>query len=55
MYEKPEYRSMLSSLRTIVEERGVFGLWRGILPRMTRIICATFILNYIRTNIVDTL
>eukprot|EP00967_Tisochrysis_lutea_P142134 scaffold262165_cov22-Tisochrysis_lutea.AAC.1 len=54
MYDKPEYRTMLSSLRTIVQEKGVLGLWSGILPRMTRIICATFILNYIRTNIVDT-
>ncbi|KAF5832324.1 mitochondrial carrier domain-containing protein [Dunaliella salina] len=55
MYDKPEYRTMLSSLRTIVQEKGVLGLWSGILPRMTRIILATFILNYIRTNIVDTL
>mmetsp|Transcript_8894 Transcript_8894/g.15419 ORF Transcript_8894/g.15419 Transcript_8894/m.15419 type:complete len:266 (-) Transcript_8894:416-1213(-) len=53
MYTKPEYMTMASSFAAIYKEGGITTFWKGIAPRMARIICATFILNYIRTNSVD--
>jgi len=53
MYSKPEYMTMKDTFSTIYREGGVLNFWRGLIPRMTRIICATFILNYIRTTTVD--
>lgn len=53
MYSKPEYSTLRSTIHTIVAEGGVINLWSGLLPRMTRIIAACFILNYVRTNSID--
>jgi solute carrier family 25 citrate transporter 1 len=38
MYSKPEYLTWTSTASTIYKEGGVFNFWRGLLPRMTRII-----------------
>jgi solute carrier family 25 citrate transporter 1 len=52
MYSKPEYATWLASVRTIYAEGGVLRFWRGLLPRMSRIVAATFILNTVRTHTV---
>lgn len=41
MYTKPEYLSAFSTAATIYREGGVFNFWRGLIPRMTRIIGAS--------------
>lgn len=53
MYSKPEYLTTALTFQTIYKEGGLLRFWRGLLPRMTRIIFATFILNSIRTNTVE--
>lgn len=39
MYTKPEYLTMMSSFSTIYKEGGILQFWKGLVPRMTRIIC----------------
>lgn len=53
MYSKPEYRTLRSTFATIYKEGGLPLFWRGLAPRMLRIVCATFILNALRTSSVD--
>ncbi len=38
MYSKPEYMNMAKTFGTIYREGGILTFWKGILPRMTRII-----------------
>jgi solute carrier family 25 citrate transporter 1 len=38
MYSKTEYMTWTSTASTIYQEGGVLNFWRGLLPRMTRII-----------------
>lgn len=38
MYSRPEYMTWTSTAATIYQEGGVLNFWRGLLPRMTRII-----------------
>jgi hypothetical protein len=52
MYDKPEYLTSARSARAILAEGGVPTFWRGLLPRMTRIIAATFILINVRSRAV---
>mmetsp|Transcript_12533 Transcript_12533/g.27025 ORF Transcript_12533/g.27025 Transcript_12533/m.27025 type:complete len:270 (-) Transcript_12533:957-1766(-) len=52
MYSKPEYRTLSTTMATIYKEGGILRFWKGLSPRMFRIVCATFILNYVRTNAV---
>ncbi|MEW5318667.1 MAG: hypothetical protein WDW38_009872 [Sanguina aurantia] len=52
MYSKPEYRTFSSTAATIYKEGGVFSFWKGITPRMSRIVAATFILNATRNKAV---
>ncbi len=52
MYDKQEYLTAASAARTIYGEGGVLTFWRGLLPRMTRIIAATFILINVRSRAV---
>jgi hypothetical protein len=40
MYSKPEYLTAAATARTILAEGGPLTFWRGLLPRMTRIIGA---------------
>lgn len=39
MYSKPEYMTAKDTIVTIYKEGGIFNFWRGLIPRMTRIIC----------------
>eukprot|EP00879_Flechtneria_rotunda_P002437 GHRR01002634.1.p1 GENE.GHRR01002634.1~~GHRR01002634.1.p1 ORF type:complete len:288 (+),score=56.02 GHRR01002634.1:321-1184(+) len=52
MYSKPEYLTWTSTAQTIYTEGGLLRFWRGLLPRMTRIIAATFILINVRATAV---
>jgi hypothetical protein len=52
MYDKEEYLTARSAARTIHSEGGVLTFWNGLLPRMTRIIAATFILINVRSRAV---
>jgi Mitochondrial carrier protein len=40
MYSRPEYATWTSTASTIYAEGGILNFWRGLLPRMTRIIGA---------------
>ncbi len=54
LYSKPEYATLRSTISEVIQnEGGLVRLWNGIAPRMFRIIAATFILNYTKTNCVD--
>lgn len=48
MYSKPEYLTVRRSARTIYQEGGILQFWKGLTPRMTRIVAATFILTKVR-------
>lgn len=50
MYSKPEYMTSAKTAQTIFSEGGILCFWRGLAPRMTRIIAATFILNQTRNR-----
>lgn len=52
MYDKEEYLTAARAARTIHSEGGVLTFWNGLLPRMTRIIAATFILINVRSRAV---
>jgi len=52
MYDRPEYLTAASSARAVWAEGGAPTFWRGLLPRMTRIIAATFILINVRARAV---
>ncbi|GBF91836.1 hypothetical protein Rsub_04941 [Raphidocelis subcapitata] len=52
MYSKPEYLTSAATARTIYAEGGPLNFWRGLLPRMTRIIGATFLLINVRAAVV---
>lgn len=49
----PEYASFASTTRHIFETEGVQGFFKGMLPRTLRLIGAVFILNGIRSTLVD--
>ncbi len=39
MYSKPEYGNLRSTFRTIYAEGGLLRFWKGLAPRMLRIVC----------------
>lgn len=49
----PQYARVMSTARAMYSTVGIKGLWAGSLPRMVRIVGATFILNYTRTKMTD--
>ena len=49
----PQYQSVASSAQAIVHSQGYQGLWLGLAPRAFRLVGATFILNKVRTGIID--
>lgn len=51
----PQYRSLMSTTRHIVQTEGVGTFFAGLGPRAIRIVAAVFILNGMRTTIVDAL
>ncbi|GFR52575.1 hypothetical protein Agub_g15168 [Astrephomene gubernaculifera] len=53
MYDKPEYRTLRSTFGAIYKEGGIPLFWKGLSPRMLRIVCATLILNSMRTGAVE--
>ena len=55
VHSHPEYRSMLSTTRHIVQTEGVGTLFAGLVPRSLRIVAAVFILNGTRSTLVDLL
>lgn len=50
--EYPQYRSLLSTARYILQTEGVGGFFAGLLPRAFRICGAVIILNSSRSTIV---
>ncbi len=44
MYTKPEYATMPRAFATIYKEGGLVLFWKGLVPRMTRIICESRVL-----------
>lgn len=55
MYDKKEYHTLVSTAKQVYAEGGLARFWAGLIPRMTRIIAATFILNTVRTTAVGIL
>ena len=49
----PQYKTVSSSAQAIVSSQGYQGLWLGLAPRAFRLVGATFILNKVRTGIID--
>ena len=49
----PQYRSVTSALQEIARSQGYQSLWLGLAPRAFRLVGATFILNKVRTGIID--
>ncbi|KAK9833045.1 hypothetical protein WJX74_005393 [Apatococcus lobatus] len=49
----PQYQSVASSAQAIASSQGYRGLWLGLAPRAFRLVGATFILNKVRTGIID--
>lgn len=39
MYSKPEYLNLRSTIGSIYKEGGILQFWRGLAPRMLRIVC----------------
>uniref|UniRef100_A0A7S0YRZ3 Mitochondrial carrier protein n=1 Tax=Polytomella parva TaxID=51329 RepID=A0A7S0YRZ3_9CHLO len=53
--ERPEYRSMSSTVQALREEGGSSIFFKGLVPRMSRIVAATFILSYVRNTCIETI
>lgn len=39
MYSKPEYATLRTTVASIYKEGGLPNFWRGLAPRMLRIVC----------------
>eukprot|EP01024_Parvocaulis_polyphysoides_P001288 TRINITY_DN10349_c3_g1_i3.p1 TRINITY_DN10349_c3_g1~~TRINITY_DN10349_c3_g1_i3.p1 ORF type:complete len:313 (-),score=2.63 TRINITY_DN10349_c3_g1_i3:931-1743(-) len=50
---KPEYRTMMTTGYYVAGQRGIPYLWKGLLPRGLRLICASIIINATRSFIID--
>lgn len=50
MYSKPEYLTWTSTAATIYNEGGILNFWRGLLPRMTRIIGESLVLEGVQRD-----
>lgn len=53
MQVHPEYATLRSSLRHLVQTKGLTSLWAGISPRAFRIATAVVILQMIRTKLIS--
>lgn len=51
--KNPEYRTIYSTARHIIQEGGVQAMFAGLVPRGFRIIGAVFILNGVKNTAVD--
>ncbi len=49
----PQYATTWSTARSMYASGGLGLLWAGSVPRMVRIVGATFILNYTRTKMTE--
>ena len=53
MYSNPNHLTMSTTFSSIIKSGSIVNMWDGIAPRMFRIVCAAFILNYVKTTSVD--
>jgi solute carrier family 25 citrate transporter 1 len=53
MYGNPDHSTLRSTFASVIKAGSIMDLWNGIAPRMFRIVCAAFILNYVKTTSVD--
>eukprot|EP01025_Chloroclados_australasicus_P038501 TRINITY_DN3969_c0_g1_i2.p4 TRINITY_DN3969_c0_g1~~TRINITY_DN3969_c0_g1_i2.p4 ORF type:complete len:113 (-),score=4.51 TRINITY_DN3969_c0_g1_i2:539-877(-) len=55
VYKNQEYRSFWTTASYLRQTHGIQYLWRGILPRGLRLICASVIINATRVVLIDVL
>ena len=48
----PEYTSIASTARHLIQTQGIASLWTGIAPRLVRLCGATIILQVVRTQMI---
>eukprot|EP01026_Neomeris_dumetosa_P029931 TRINITY_DN24087_c0_g2_i3.p1 TRINITY_DN24087_c0_g2~~TRINITY_DN24087_c0_g2_i3.p1 ORF type:complete len:287 (-),score=21.82 TRINITY_DN24087_c0_g2_i3:245-1105(-) len=49
----PEYKTAWSSIQHVAKTHGVAYLWKGILPRGFRLVCASMIINVTRSFMIE--
>ena len=51
--KQPEYKTVRSTTRHLIESQGITALWAGLLPRLIRLCGATVILQAVRTSMIE--